>query len=118
VAGTIEVYIMNREVVTQMSFEGRPLAAGSTVHYCTVKELAKTKTGKIFSEEDETALRLVREFAAEKGFEVRVVDTASFKGRMKAMMKRVKTTPTIIFGDARVVGVPKKEELEAMLSHE
>jgi len=114
---TIEVFIMNREVVTRASLEGRPLAAGGTVHYCTIKELAKTETGKIFSEEDEKALQLVRAFTTEKRFEIRIIDVACFRGKLKAMLRKVRTTPTIIVGGKRIVGVPKKEEFEALLKH-
>jgi len=113
---TVEVFIMNREVVTRPSVEGRPLAAGGTVHYCTVKELANTETGKIFSEEDETALQLVKKLAKEKCLNVQIIDVTSFKGKMKALLRRVKTTPTIIFGKNRIVGVPRREELEAMFA--
>jgi protein-disulfide isomerase len=113
----VEVYVMNREVVTRLSYEGRPLAAGSTVHYCTVKELAKTETGRMFSEEDEKALQLVRAFAAEKEFKVRIIDVAYFRGKFKAMLRKVWTTPTIVVGRKRIVGVPKKEEFEELLKH-
>jgi len=114
VVKTIEVYIMNKEVITQTAIEGRPLAAGGGVHYCTVKEVAKTE--KIVSNEDKAAIQLVEALVAGKGLKIRIIDMASFKGKVKARLKGVKTTPIIIVGNNRIVGVPKKRELSAILS--
>ena len=112
-ARTVEVYIMNKEVVTQTALEGRPLVAGGEVHYCSVKEISKTE--KIISDDDKAALQLVKTLTAKKDFKIRVVDVASLKGKMKAKLKGVKATPTIIVGNNRLVGVPKKEEFETLL---
>jgi hypothetical protein len=104
---------MNKEVITSTSFEGRPLAAGETVHYCSVKEISKT--GKATSEEDEAVLNLVRELAANRGLKFQVIDVASLNGKLKARLNGIKATPTIIVGNNRLIGVPKKEEFEALL---
>lgn len=105
----IEVYVINKEVITQKSLEGRPVQG----HYCTVREISKTE--KIISEEDEKALQFVETLVTGKDFRIRIFDVASFKGKIRARLKGVKITPTIIVGDRRVVGVPKKEEFEALL---
>lgn len=110
---TIEVYIVNKEVITRTSLEGRPLAAAGEVHYCSVKEISKTE--QVISEEDKAALKLVEEFAAEKNLRFRVIDVASLKGKLRARLKGVKATPTIIVGNNRLIGVPKKEEFEPLL---
>jgi glutaredoxin len=106
---TIEVYVMNKEIITSKSLEGRPVQG----HYCTVKEISKTE--KIISEEDEAALKLVEELAVEKNLRFRVIDVASLRGKLSARLKGVKATPTIIVGGRQIVGVPKKEEFEALL---
>ncbi len=108
-ARTIEVYIVTKEVTTQKSLEGRPIQG----HYCTVKEISKTE--KVISEEDKAALKFVEELAAEKNLRFRIIDVASLKGKLRARLKGVKATPTIILGNNRVVGVPKKEEFEPLL---
>ena len=110
---TIEVYIVNKEVITRTALEGRPLAAAGEVHYCSVKEISKTE--KVISEKAKAALKLVEELAAEKNLRCRVVDVASLKGKIKAKLKGVKATPTIIVGSNRLIGVPKKEEFESLL---
>jgi hypothetical protein len=110
---TIEVYIKTKEVVTQTSLEGRPLAAGESVHYCSVKEIAKTE--KMISEEEQAALTLTKTFANIGKFHVDVIDVASLKGKLRAKLKGIKSTPTIIVQNKQLVGVPKKEEIEALL---
>lgn len=62
----VEVYISSKEIVTQTSIEGRSLAAGGTVHDCTIKGLLATKTEKILSKEDETTLQRIQKIATEK----------------------------------------------------
>jgi len=108
-AKTIQVYIMNKEVITSTSLEGRPIQG----HYCTVKEISKTE--KVISEEDAAALKLVKELATEKNLKFRIIDVASPEGRLRARLKGVKATPTIIVGSNRLTGVPQKEEFEALL---
>jgi hypothetical protein len=114
---TIQVYIMNREVITQAGLEGRTLAAAvearSRTHDCSIKEISKTE--KIISEEDKAALKLVKELAVEKNLRFRVIDVASLRGKLRARLKGVRATPTIIVGNSRLTGVPKKEEFEALL---
>jgi hypothetical protein len=104
---------MNKEVITRTSFQGRPVAAAGEVHYCSVKEISKTE--KVISEEDKAALKLVEELAAEKNLRFRVINVASLRGKLRARLKGVKATPTIIVGNNRLTGVPKKEEFETLL---
>jgi len=99
-AKTIEVYITDKEVITSTSLEGRPRAAGGEVHYCSMKEISKTE--KVTSEEDGVALKLVKELAAEKNLKFQVIDVSSSKEKLKARLKGVGTTPTIIVGKKRV----------------
>jgi protein-disulfide isomerase len=81
-----------------------------------MREISKTE--KIISEEDKQAIELARTLAKErKDFKILVIDIASFKGKMRARLKGVKITPTIIIGNNRIVGVPRKEEFEALLKH-
>jgi glutaredoxin len=112
-AKTIEVYIKNKEVITSMSLEGRPLAAAGEVHYCSVKEISKIE--KVISEEDEAALKLVKELAPEKNIKYRIIDVSSPKGKLKAKLNGVTSTPTIIVGNKRLIGTPKKETFETLL---
>jgi len=112
-AKTIEVYIKNKEVVTSTRLEGRPLTAGGEVHYCSVKEFSKTE--KVISEEDGAALKLVKEFTSENNFKLRIIDVSSSRGKLRARLKGVRTTPTIIVGSRHLIGTPKRETFETLL---
>lgn len=112
---TIEVYVDVKEVTTQTYFEGRPLAGAGNVHYCSVKELSKTE--KMVSEEEKVALRLVETFCNNNIFKIQIINVSSLKGKLKARQRDVKSTPTIVVGNKRFVGVPNKQEIEALLEH-
>jgi len=112
-AKKIEVYITNKEVVISTGLEGRPLAGAEGVHYCSVKKISKTE--KVTSEEDEAVLKLVKEVATEKNHKFQIIDISSSKGKLKARLKGVRTTPTIIVGNKRLIGAPQKETLETLL---
>jgi len=109
----IEIYVTTKEVVTQTTLEGRPLPGAGNVHYCAVKEISKTE--KMISEEEKQALTLIQEFARENGFTVQVIDLATLKGKLRARRNGINSTPTIIVGKSRLVGVPKEGEIEALL---
>ena len=94
----IEVYVRNEEVVTGQAVIGRPVAG----HWCTAKETLKTQ--KVTPEADRLALEVVNEFAKERDLCVEVYDVSSFKGKIKASLKGVKTTPTIIIGNRKIEG--------------
>jgi glutaredoxin len=64
---------------------------------------------------DELALKCAREFADSKGIPVEVCDINTFGGRIKAWMKGVNTSPTIIVGNSRVQGEFTQEQLRSKL---
>jgi predicted DsbA family dithiol-disulfide isomerase len=104
----IEVYVKNEEVLTQPTYIGRPLKG----HWCTFKETYKSE--KVMSETDKAALKIAEEVAKETGIELKVYDISSIKGKMKASLKGVKNTPTIVVGKNKVEGVPEKEQLMSL----
>ena len=106
----IEVYIRNEEVVTGQAVIGRPIGD----HWCTAKDTLKTQ--KVILEADRIALEVAREFAKENGLNVKVYDVSSFKGKIKADMRGVKITPTIIFGSQKIEGEQKLETLKTTLN--
>jgi hypothetical protein len=116
-AKTVEVYIMNKEIMTQAGVDVSTLAAAVFAHIrthdCSIKETPKSE--KIISEEDKAALKVVEELAAENGLRLRIIDIASLRGNLRARLKGIKATPTIIVGNNRLIGVPRKEEFEALL---
>lgn len=110
----IEVYIRNEEVATGGAYIGRPIKSlGQFDHWCTFKETLKTE--RVVSDADKLALELANEIAREKGLQIEVCDVSSFKGKLKCKSKGVTKTPTIIVGDARIEGIPTKEQMLNLL---
>jgi hypothetical protein len=106
----IEVYICHKEVVTGEAVGGQVIGE----HGCTV--IRGVKTEKVMSDADRTALEVVKEFAGEKWLSVEVYDTSTFKGRLKAGAKRIRTTPTIVIGEAKIEGEHSPELLRSKLA--
>jgi hypothetical protein len=94
----IEVYIRSEEVITGEAVGGRVVAE----HGCTV--IRGSKTDKVMSEADRTALEVASQFAHERGLQVAVCNLGTFAGRVKARQKGIKTTPTIVIGASRIEG--------------
>ena len=75
-AKTVEVYIMNKEVMTHAGVDVSTFAAAVFAHIrthdCSIKETPKSE--RIISEEDKAALKLVEELAAENSLRLIVID--------------------------------------------
>jgi glutaredoxin len=109
----IEVYIKSDEVVVSSGMIGQPVSDGVTTHYCTIKETSKRE--RVMPEADRLALEIVNKLASERGLAVEVCDISTFKGRMKARLKNVRVTPTILIGERRVETEDDLRQLESKL---
>jgi hypothetical protein len=69
----------------------------------------------VMSENDELALKCAQEFADSEGLLIEVCDINTFRGKIRAQMKGVKTTPTIVIGRSRVEGKFTPEQLKNKL---
>ena len=109
----IEVFVRNEEGVVGQAIIGRPIVDGVTTHYCTAKETMKTE--KVMSQADAQVLTIVREFASSRNLRVQVYDVLQLKGKLKASMKRIKTTPAVLVGNCRFEGADLIEALRNKL---
>jgi hypothetical protein len=66
-------------------------------------------------ESDESALKCAREVAASKGLRIEVCDIDTFGGKVKARMRGVRVTPTIIICNSRSEGESTLEQLKSKL---
>lgn len=105
----VEVYIREETFPTQVAYIGRPMGE----HWCTFKETYKSQ--QAMPEADQTALRIAREISEERGLLLRVYNISKLQGRVRARLKGVKTTPTIIFGNEKLEGVSGGEDLSRLL---
>lgn len=62
-------------------------------------------------ETDRVALKVAEDVAKVTGIELKVYEISSVKGKIKARLKGVKKTPTIIIGKKRMEHVPNKQDL-------
>ena len=107
-AGKIEVYIRNKEVPVRRTF-----VRGPSDHPCLDTESLIHE--RIMPDVDRLALEVVNNFAKEKGLQVEVCDVSTFKGKLKASVKGIDKTPTIIIGKSRIEGELASELLRSKL---
>jgi hypothetical protein len=108
----IEVYIKNEKVIVGQRVT-EPISDGVMKHMCFSKKILDTE--KVMPEAEKLALDVVNEFASEKGLNVAVYDVSTFKGKLKARLKGIKTTPTIIIGKVKIEGEHTSELLKSKL---
>lgn len=106
----IEVFFVNEEVPAS----GPTYSEAVSGHPCT--GAVTYRTDQIMPEVDQQMLRMVLEIAQEKELVVKLYDVATWRGRLKAFLKGVKETPTVVVGDKRIVGAVTRNELESFLA--
>jgi glutaredoxin len=113
-AGKIEVYVRYEERAIPDEYV-HPVIDGAAGMYPGRMDPLHWRVQRSISESDRQALNCVKEFAGSKGLTVEVCDTNTFAGKMKAWVKGVKTTPTVIIGNSRIQGNLTPEELRNKL---
>ena len=104
----IEIYIKNERVAVPVAFV-RPVVD----HPCLDRNISRVQ--RIMSENDRLALEFTEQFADGKGLPVEVYDVHTLKGKLKAWLKGIKTTPTIVVGASRIEGELTPEQLKCKL---
>lgn len=110
----IEVYVRNEiasDVYREMGCEHT--ATGQVDIDRPASKLQFRKIRRL-PEADEEALDVVLEVAKEKGWEVKVYNVDTFRGRLKARLKGINETPTVIVGKHRIKGVPQEQDLPSL----
>jgi hypothetical protein len=104
----IEVYVKIEKVGVRGQKSDRPVTDAFQPRMSrwgwTNVEGKPAKTEEVMSESDKAALDCAQEFAESKGLPIEICDINTSKGKIKAWMKGVKTTPTILIGKSRVEG--------------
>lgn len=106
----VKVYIKNEEVAVGKAVIGFPIPDHGM---CSWKDTLKTE--KVMPEADRIALEVVREVARKMNVEVEVIDISTFWGKLKAKIAGIKETPTIIIGEKKIEGIPKKAQIVKLL---
>ena len=95
--GKIEVYIKNEKVTLTQGLL-HPLDE----HPCLDRNISRTES--ILSDRDKLALTFVEQFASERSLPMEVYDVHTYRGRLRAFLKGIRTMPTVIVGNHRFEG--------------
>jgi len=95
----IEVFVKKKKSVSRQ-YVTPPVSDGYVHHGCMSKQV--TEYDEALPEADKTVLEIANQFASERDIQVRVYDVSTFAGRLKAMLKRVRKTPTVIIGKEKI----------------
>jgi deoxycytidylate deaminase len=98
-AGTIQVFV-NNEKVPVRNFQTYEFT--SPGHECTRKLITVPIFESVLPEIHEQVIKLAERVAEEKGMKLKVYNLSSRMGKVKAVLKGVKETPTIIVGNHKI----------------
>ena len=109
---SIEIYIRNEDVLVPVSAYLPILSSTLSKWSFLPKDILKVYSKvRVVPEEDRKALEIASEVSRKMKVRLKIYDICSWEGKLKAKLKRVKKTPTIIVGNRKIEGVPEKEEL-------
>ena len=115
---TIDVFVKNMEVFvkTFQTYESvHPECPRSHRGYLFGFPTIAPIYESILPETHQQAIEVAKKVANEKGVELKVYNLSSKAGRLKAFMKGVKRTPTIIIDNYKVTDKISEEELSRLL---
>lgn len=115
---TIDVFVKNTEVhvKTFLTYESvHPECPASHRGYLFGFPIIAPIYESILSETHQQAIEVAKKVANEKGVKLKIYNLSSKAGKLKAFLKGVKRTPTIIIDNHKVTGKISKEELSKLL---
>ena len=95
----IEVFVKKKKSIRRQ-YVTPPVSDGYVHHGCMSKQV--TEYDETLPEADKTVLEIANQFASERDIQVRVHDVSTFTGKLKAMLKRVRKTPTVMIGKEKI----------------
>jgi len=104
----IEVFVSNCKVI---SGHLQTVEFVSPGHPCTARPIVAPTFEQVLQETHLQALRTAEKIARENGFKLKVYNTSSTLGKLMALLKGVKETPTIIINNKKFTGDITEEKL-------
>ena len=95
----IEVFVKKKKSVSRQ-YVTPPVSDGYVHHGCMSKQV--TEYDEALPEADKIVLEIANQFASERDIQVKVHDVSTFTGKLRAMLKRVRKTPTVIIGNEKI----------------
>ena len=109
----VEVYVKNKVIIYQeprTTPECKTCATGEVDLFRSTSKMKFREVNEL-TEDDQKALKMVYEVAKEKGWKVKVFNVSTVSGKLRAAIKGVKFTPTIVIGKQKIEGIPTKPYL-------
>lgn len=98
-AGTIQVFV-NDEKVPVRNFQTYEFTTAG--HECTRKPITVPIFESVLPEIHKQVIKIAERVAAEKGMKLKIFNLSSRMGKVKAVLKGVRETPTIIVGNHKI----------------
>jgi hypothetical protein len=111
-ARTIQVFVKNKEVISG-HFE--TVEFSSPGHPCTAKPITAPILESVLPETHKEVIEIAEKVAKERQMKVKVCDLSSKMGKLKALFKGVRETPTIVIENHKISGQITEEKLLSIL---
>lgn len=108
----IEVFVSNTEVAVG-AFQTYEFSTPG--HPCTRKPITAPILESILPETHKQIVKIAERAAKERGMQLKVHNMSTKMGKVKALLKGVKETPTIIIGDHKITGEIAENQLLSLL---
>ena len=109
---TIQVFVKNSEVI---SGHFQTIEFSTPGHECTAKPTTAPIFERILPETHEQAIKTAEKVAKEKGMKLKVYNISTTRGKISALFKGVKATPTIIVKNQMICGEITENKLLSLL---
>jgi hypothetical protein len=109
---TIEVFVSNQEVITG---HFKTVEFSTPGHPCTAKPIIAPILESVLPKNHLQIIEMIKKVAREHGFKIKIYNTSSRLGKIKAFLKGVKKTPTVIINNQKVTGKITEEKLLSLL---
>jgi hypothetical protein len=109
---TIQVFVKNKKVIAGTF---KTVEFTSPGHECTAKPIVAPIFEPVLPETHEQAIKIAEKVAKENGMKLQVYNLSSSMGRVEALFKGVKATPTIIVKNQRLYGEITEKKVLSLL---
>jgi hypothetical protein len=111
-AKIVEVYVKTEKLPVD---KGTRYELTEPGHICTKKAVRDLVFEAVLPEAQRATVKMLEQLCNETGTELRIYDTCTFTGRIRAQLKQVKKAPTIVYGNSRIEGTAERGQLLSLL---
>jgi deoxycytidylate deaminase len=109
---TIQVFVRNKKAIVGTF---KTVEFSTPGHECTAKPITAPILESVLPETHEQAIKIAEKVAKENGMKLKVYNLSSSMGRIGALFKGVKATPTIIVKNQKIYGEITEKKVLSLL---